>query len=281
MSWQLLVGLTVVLYSVNGLLHRTIMKIEGSDAYAQAVVFTGLSSLIFLIVLLFRGSFQWSISWNQLILLVLAAFASSAGIVFSFKGFKSIGASEHTILLTSTQIWVILGAILFLHETLTVTKLIGAACILSGVVLAEWRRQSFVLNEGAVFVLLAALGFATSNVISYFIVRNFDVLSYLLSICVFVTSILIISRPRIFMQIRFYFKPKRALNIVATSTGSALANIFAFTAYQVGRNALQIGPIMATETLLTVLLAFAILKERDHLLQKIIGSLAALIGTIL
>jgi drug/metabolite transporter (DMT)-like permease len=257
------------------------MKDEISDAYAQAVTFTGLSSIFFLIVLSFRGGFQSSLSWNQLLLFLLAAFISSGGMVFTFKGFKSIGASEHTILLTSTQVWVILGAILFLKENLTITKLIGAAAILFGVVLAEWRKQIFVLNKGAVYVLLAAFCFAASSIISFFIIRNFDVLSYMFYGSIFVTLILVIFKPKIFKKLSFYFKPKRALNIVTTSLNDALANIFGFTAYQVGRNALQIGPIGATQTLLTVLLAIVILKERDHILQKIIGSLAAVIGTLL
>lgn len=36
MSWQLLAGLGVVIYSINGLLHRSIMKDDDSDAHAQA-----------------------------------------------------------------------------------------------------------------------------------------------------------------------------------------------------------------------------------------------------
>jgi len=178
-------------------------------------------------------------------------------------------------------LWVILGAILFLDEELTVTKLAGAAAILFGVVLAEWRTQTFVLNKGAASVLLAAFCFAASSIISFFIIRDFDVLSYMFYGSILVTSILVVFRPRIFKKLSFYFKPKRALNILATSLNDALASFFGFAAYQVGRNALQIGPIGATQTLLTVLLAIAILKERDRMLQKIIGSLAAVTGTIL
>ena len=88
MSWQLLIGLSVVLYSVNGLLHRTIMKDDSSDAYAQAFVFTGLGCLFFLIVLIFRGGFYFSLSWNQILLMILASVLSSLGMVFTFKGFK-------------------------------------------------------------------------------------------------------------------------------------------------------------------------------------------------
>ena len=166
MSWQLLVGLSVLLYSINGLLHRTLMKDESSDAYAQAVTFAGLSGVFFLIILLFRGGFQPWQSWNQLPLFLLAAFLSSMGMICTFKGFKSIGASEHTILLTSSRLWLILGAVLFLKESLTITKLVGTVAILFGVVLAEWNKKTFVLNKGAIFVLLAALFFATSETIS-------------------------------------------------------------------------------------------------------------------
>ena len=98
---------------------------------------------------------------------------------------------------------------------------------------------------------------------------------------VFVTSILVILKPNIIKKISFYFKPKRAINIVLTSANDALANIFGFTAYQIGRNALQIGPIASTQTILTVLLAVVILKERDRMFQRIVGSLSAVTGTTL
>jgi drug/metabolite transporter (DMT)-like permease len=281
MSWQLLVGLSVVLYSVNGLLHRTIMKDDNSDAYAQAVVFTGLVALFFLIILLFHGGFQLPGSWIQSLFMIFGAVFSSIGMVFTFKGFKSIGASEHTILLTSCQLWNMLGAILFLHESFTITKLVGTFAILFGIVLPEWKKQTFKLNSGAVYVLLAAFCFAGSGIISFYIVRSFDVLSYMSYSGIVVTLILVICRPTVIRKFSFYLKPKRAVNIVTTSLNDAAANILGLITYQIGRNALQIGPISAMQTIVIVLLAIIILKERDHILNKIVGSLAAVAGTIL
>ena len=281
MSWQLLIGLSVVLYSVNALLHRTIMRDEQSDAYAQALVFTGLGSVFFLVALLIRGGLELSASWNQLLLVMVAALLSAVGMVLVFEGFRSIGASEHTILLTSAQLWLMLGAVLILNEELTTRKLIGAAAILSGVVIAEWRKRALVLNRGAVCVLLAAFCFAASGTISCFVVRGFDVLSYMFYGSILVTLMLAAFRPRVFRKLSFYFGPKRALNIVTTSFNDALANLLGLTAYQVGRNALQLNPICATQTLLTVLLAIVILKEKDHMTRKIVGGLAGVIGTIL
>lgn len=281
MSWQLLVGLSVVLYSVNGLLHRTLMKNEKSDAYAQAVAFTGLVGLFSLIVLLLRGGFKSPLFVNELPLFLLLALLTAMAMVFGFKGLKLVDASEYAILLTSSKLWLISGAILFLRESFTVTKLLGAIIILFGVVLAEWKKQAFTLNKGAIYVLLAAIFFAAGEILSDFIVRNFDVLSFMVYATFLITTILIVLRPRIIKKLSFYFEPKHALNIIITSVNDGLATFFSFTAYQMGRNALQIGPLMATQTLLTVLLAIIILNERDRVPQKIIGSLAAVIGTIL
>lgn len=281
MSWQLLVALSVLLYSINGLLHRTILKDENSDAYAQAIAFTGLVGLFSLIILLFRSGIQSFPSWNQLPLFLLIAFLVAIAMISVFRGLKTIGASEYAILLTSSRIWLILGAILFLKESFTFTKLLGAAAILSGVVLAEWKGENFVINRGAIFILLAAFLFAVGEILSFYIIRNFDVLSFMVYVSLLVTISLIILKPKKIKKFSFYFKPKHALNIITTSFNDSLANIFGLTAYQIGRNALQIGPLAATQTLVTVLLAMVILKERDFVIQKIVGSLAAVIGTML
>lgn len=281
MSWQLMVALSVLLYSANGLLHRTIMKDENSDGYTQAFAFTLQVSIIFLIAFLFRLHSASLPSLNQLMLFLLTASLSSVGMVFTFMGFKSIGASEHTVLLTSSRLWFMLGSILILHESLTTAKLAGTLAILLGVVLAQWRAKTFVFNKGAVYVLLADLFFGASETISFSIVRNFDVVSYMTHSGLIVTLILFASRPMIIQKLSFYLKPRRALSICATSVNDSLANVFGLVAYQLGKNALQIGPIMATQTLVTVLLAIVILRERDNMAQKIAGSVFAILGTSL
>ena len=281
MSWQILAGLGVLLYSINGLLHRTIMNDNNSDAYAQAFAFTSLISVFFFITQIFRGGFETFPSWNQVLLFLLTAILSSIGMVLTFKGFKTIGASEHTILLTSSKLWLMLGAVLLLRESLTAAKLFGTLAILSGVLITEWRGRTFVMNKGAVYVLMAACFFAFSETVSFFIVRNFDVLSYMFYSSILVSFLLIIFRPGVVKRMSFYYQRKRALNIVATSFNDALANILGLMAYQIGGNALQIGPIMATQTMLTVMLAWVILKENDYLGRKIMGSIAAVAGTIL
>jgi len=89
------------------------MKSAVSDAHAQAIAFTGLTCLFSLIILLLRGGFQSYLAWNQIPLFLLVALLSAMGMIFTFKGFKNVDASEHAILLTSSRIWSILGATFF------------------------------------------------------------------------------------------------------------------------------------------------------------------------
>jgi len=85
----------------------------------------------------------------------------------------------------------------------------------------------------------------------------------------------------LFNKLSFYAKPKNLSNIVIVSINDTLASLFLFNAYQLGRNALQIGPLMATQTIVTVVLALIFLKETDNIYQKITGALIAVLGTIL
>ena len=281
MSWQILIGISVILGSINSLLHRGLLKNENSDAYAQSVVFTFLVGIFSLIILKVSGRHLSVLSGEQLPIFIAVALISPLVFIFMFKGFKLIGASEHSMLLTSSRVWAILGAILFLKESPSITKLLGALLIIFGVILTQWKKEKLKLNHGAIFVLLAAFFIGVAQTLAYFLLRNFDVLSFMVYNSLAATVLLFIFKPKIVKKFKFYFKIKNLVNILFSSLNDGLANIFTFLAYQIGRNALQIGPLGATQIPLTVILAIIFLGERDRLNQKVFGSLAALAGSVL
>ena len=133
MTWQILVGLAILLYSVNGLLHRILMKDDNSDPNAQALMFTTLVGLFGVVIVLFQGGFKSFTTLSQLPYFVLISLLVTAGSIYAFKGFKYVEASEHTILLTSSKLWSLAGAVLFLGESLTIRKLLAGILIVAGV----------------------------------------------------------------------------------------------------------------------------------------------------
>ncbi len=282
MTWQILVSLSVLLYSINGLFHRILMKDNDSDPKAQAFMFTTLVGLFGLLIAFFQGGLKSYLSISQLPYFLLIASLITIGSIYAFKGFKYIEASEHTILLTSSKVWSFIGAIIFLGESFTLRKLLASILIIAGVMLVEWRpKQNFTINRGALYVLIAAIAYAAGEILSFYVLRDFDSTSFLIY-CSFLSSIIILAMNRNLLQkLAFYAKPKNLGNIVLVSINDALATLFLFNAYQLGRNALQIGPLMATQTIVTVILAMIFLKETDNLAQKILGALITVIGTIM
>lgn len=281
MTWQLLVGISVLLFSVNGLFHRVLMKDDKSDEYAQTIMFYGLGGVFAFIISLFRGGFHYQISVSQIPLFLLLTVFATLGPVLAFKALKQIEASESSILLSSIRLWVVLGAFLLLREAFSLQKVIGTVIILSGIAVAQWKKQNFTFNAGAIYALTAAFSYAVAEIISFYILRNFDAPSFSVYGSLLPVFALLIIKPQTVKKLAFYFKPKYTLNISLVSVNDSLATIFLYFAYQMGRNAAQISPIMATQTILSVLLAIVILKENKNIINKIIGATLAVVGTIL
>lgn len=281
MSWQWLIGLSVLLFSVNGLLHRVLMKTDESDPYVQTVIFTGLVGLFGLVIVLLRGGFKSTISLDQLPIFGLIAGLSAVGGVFTFKGFKFIEASEHTILLTTSRFWLVMGAIVILGEALNLRRFMGTGMIILGVIIVEYRKKKFVINRGALYVLVAAACYAMAEIFSFYILRSFDSTTFLVYAALFIVVAMLILRPGTIRKFSFYTQPKTLANVLVVAINDTIANLCVFGAYQVGRNALQIGPLMATQTIVTVLLALLILRETSNMPQKLLGAIVAVFGTVL
>lgn len=281
MSWQLFITLSVVLFSLNNLFHRVLMKEEKSDPYIQTIMFYGLGGIFAFFVSLLRGGFHYQVTYHQIPSFLLLTIFATAAPVLGFKALKMIDASDFNILLSAQRLWVVLGAFLFLNEVFSLQKLTGMIIILIGITLAQWKRQHFITGKGIVFVLLASFFYAVSEIIAFNILRNFDAASFSVYNCLLPVLALIIIAPKTLRKAAFYLKPKNALNISAVSVNDTLATIFMFLAYQTGRNAAQISPILATQTIISVILAIIILKERNNWINKLTGAIIAVTGVIL
>lgn len=66
--------------------------------------------------------------------------------------------------------------------------------------------------------------------------------------------------------------------IVVLSLIDIVGTLSVYMAYQVGRNAAQIGPLMGTITIVSVLIAIIFLKERDNMRNKLLGALIVVVG---
>lgn len=203
-----------------------------------------------------------------------------AGNVLIFKSLKIVEASEFTIVFTTRSLWTILAAVVFLGESFSSTRLVGTGLILSSVALVSWQK-GLKLSHGTLISLLAALSFGLAFVNDAFMIRNFDVPSYLAFAFIIPALAVWAVTPNSTSKIKTMLTKDFMVKLGILGILYAVSAITIFLAYQIGRNAAQIAPLNQTATIVTVVLAIVFLKEKAQLARKIIGAALSFIGVVL
>jgi drug/metabolite transporter (DMT)-like permease len=281
MSWWALALIGILVFSPKGVLYRVLMKDAESDPYAQSVVFFGLGGTLALLFSLFHRGFQVQVTPRQLLLFVPLTVCATVGPVLLFKAYQRIDASEIAILQSSQKLWGVLGAFLFLQEPFSAKRTLGTLVVVVGIAITLWKGQRFQVNEGVALVLVATLFYAGMDLVSYYIVRDFDALSLIVYVCYLPVVTLLVLRPRTVRKIPYYFKLKYALGVSALALCDTVGTLCFFFAYQVGRNAAQIVPLAGLITVNSVWLGILFLRERANIPNKVIGALVTVVGALL
>jgi drug/metabolite transporter (DMT)-like permease len=280
-SWLVLTLVGILVFSPKSLLYRVLMKDDQSDPYAQSVVFFGLGGTLALLFSLFRGGFQYQITSRHLLLFLPLTVCATVGPVLLFKAYQRIDASEIAILQSSQKLWSVLGAFLFLREPFSANKVLGTLVVVAGIAITLWRRKRFQVNEGIALVLVATLFYAGMDLVSYYIVRDFDPISLIVYVCYLPVVTLLLLRPQTVKRIPYYFEPKYALGVSVLALCDTVGTLCFFYAYQAGRNAAQIVPLAGLITINSVWLGIIFLGERTNIPNKVIGALVTVVGAVL
>lgn len=280
MNWQLLLAISVFTYAVSVLLQRILLKDDKSDPIAYSVVFQLVVGLVILAYALIKG-FSVPNLYPILPNLILMTFLYGVGNVLIFKSLKAGEASEFTIVFATKVFWTIAAAILFLGEAFSLRQGVGTLLIMASVILLSWKDRRFKLSKGGLFGLGAALCFGLAFANDAFILRNFDVPSYL-AIAFIVPALMVwLFNPRAARKMLPLLEKPMLKRLMILAILYAVSSITIFLAYQVGRNAAQIAPLNQTSTIVTVLLAIVFLQEKNDLLKKIAGAVISVLGVIL
>lgn len=257
------------------------MKGDKSDSRAQTIVFLGIGGIIAIFIALFQGKLQIIfpvfLIWNFILLVIL----STPAYLLSYRSYQLIGASEVVLFLSTGRLWNVVGATLFLHESITAIKVLGAVIILIGIGIVLYDKKRFIFNKGVIFALLAAFLFGMSDINGFYILQKINAPSFLIYAELLPVIALLFIQPKIVKKLTYYFKKENVIKVVALALFDVFGTLALFLAYQTGGKASVIGPLSSTRVLITVVLAMLIFKERNNITNKIIGAVVTIIGVIL
>jgi drug/metabolite transporter (DMT)-like permease len=280
MSWQILLAISVITYSLSVLLQRVLLKNDKSDPVAYSIIFQLMTGIIIGIYATFNGF----ITPNLIPLipnLILMTILYGAGNVFIFSALKIIDASEFTIVFAARALLSIIGAIIFLKENFSSQQVIGTILIISSVALVSWKKHKFSFSKGFIFSVLAATFFGLAFINDAFIINNFNVPSYLTLAFILPSLAVWAIYPKSTVKMKPLLERGTLLKLGLLGVFYAISSVTIFLAYQTGKNAAQIAPLSQMATILTVVLSVIFLKERTDLLRKLLGAIISFIGVIL
>jgi len=282
MSWQLLITISVLLYSFSFIIQKILLKGEKSEPISFCVFFQiGVSIVIGILVFIIQGKIPIpdlsKITWSLLVMTILYAAAN----ISIFKSLKTIEASKFTVIFSSKTLFAILGSSFIFKEILTSTQWIGAALILIGVGIVTLKNFTRRFNKGDLLALLAAVFFGLANTNDRFLVNFFDPYSYVAIGFLLPGLVIALFYPKKLKNIKIYLKKNYLYKMTILCLLYGFSSVAFFAALQTTTNSSQLFSINSFGAILTVILSILILGEKDRSFQKILGVVVSVVGLFL
>lgn len=281
MSWQLLILLSVLTYSVSVLLQRVLVREDKTDPVAFAITF---QVIVGIIVGIFSYLTQdMSIPslrpiWGNFVLM-LALY--SAGNIFLFTALQKIEASKFTIFFSSRALVTVFASSVFLGEKLNIGQWVGAACIFAGIYLVTGKISRVNFSKFELFAFCAAVAFGLANTNDRILLKSFHVYPYVFLGFLLPSILMTIAYPSSVKHMNNFFGKKIFWKLLVLCSIYATGALLFFVALQKAPNSSQVATINLTSVIVIVLLSIIFLKEHTDWLKKIIGAVLSFIGLLL
>ncbi len=284
MSWVVLVLFSNVAFALGSLTSRLLMKDGEGDPVAYGFVSQLIVAILATIVAAATSTIDFSPLLPYIPLLVLMSITYALVNLFLYNSYQYADVATVNILLTTRAIWTVLFAVLFLGESITASVIAGTALVIAGIVVIFYRKgqNKFEFNKGTLFALATAFCFGAGFVIDAYVLQktNIDPRSYTIVSFGLPAFTLLLFRPKSIKNVALFADPIRLRNIAFNGLfyGSSVLGIY--FAYSISNNAAQIGPLGQTSVLFSIALAYIFLKERDNVVQKLLGSILVIAGAL-
>lgn len=281
MSWQILIGISVITFSVSTVLQKVLLKDRGVSPIAFSIFFQILTgTFITLTGLLF---FDMGVSFTNPKIFLNLISSIIIYVIYNvsvYRAIQQLEASRFAIIFSVRVFFVILVSSLALGETLSGRQLVGTLLIFVAVVLTNFQRSKLKLGRGELFALVAALciGFANPN--DSYILKNMNLYPYLSFAFIVIGVFTAFIYPKEIGNIRTFLDKKMLSLMILTCLIFAASSITFYMALQIGNNTAKIVSVNLTSVLITTVLAIIFLKETDGWIKKLAGAVLSFVGLL-
>lgn len=189
---------------------------------------------------------------------------------------KHVEASELTPVMQSGMIFGFAASIIFLQEAVTFKKIIGAAIILTAVLLVSLNKK-FTVHKYTLAAVAISASLSIAGVIDKLASPNYPLFFYTMLIWLIPLPFIALptTRDQVWTTIR-----QSSWQIPVLASLNALSLVLLVKALQLGE-ASRVIPVMGMTPILAVLGGIIILNERNNWQSKVIAGILATLGVLI
>lgn len=249
------------------------------STFIRTIVIT----LFLFVVVLFKGNLNdiFSLDKKTILFLILSGLSNTLLWICYFKALDLGTVSKVTPIDKTSIILTLILSSIFLHEKITIIKVLSIIFILTGTFLTiEKENEDSKDNKWILYAILTAIFTSTTTVISKVGIDNTNtsLITFLRTIIVLILLTIIILFKKKFKDIKKLNK-KNYLFIILSGISTSLSWLFYFTSLSLGE-ASVVFPIEKLSLVVSILASTIFLKEKLNK-KQILGIIIIVIGTSL
>lgn len=278
MNWIFFAFIPAFLFTIYNLLSRVI-SVKSKNPRVFSVVYSFVGSAVIFPFLIFQLNSIKYVPSSIILLTIIGTIVYGIFDRFQFFASRDIEASTLAIIFRITPIATLIASVVFLDEKATLEKILGTVLIIIGNIIVIAGYKGIKFNRGFLFALIASvsLGFAYTidkKASAYYPLVAYSFIQYFFppvyNLLIPPLSLKIIRDEVVGASWRIW-----AMGVVGVAGYTSL--IYAFSKADVSR----VVPISTTSSILTVIAGTIILREKSHIMRKIIAVLVAFVGVVL
>lgn len=277
--WTLYVALYIVIFIIHTQLYKVALR-SSRDPSALTINMFLIADLTALILSWFIGDYRFPTDRRLYAVPVIAGILYGITDLINARVRQAIEASTFSVLSQISTVFVIVIGVVFMGETPSVYKSLGALCIVAGNLLIFYRKGKSKFNKPVGLGLVASLIFAVALSLDVGISGYFNIAFYkALTVSVSLIAMVIVGRIRP-QRLIIEFKATNVPLMAALGILQGAMLVTQITAYNTGEIAV-VAPLCALTVIGNVIVGYLFLKERDNLGKKLIAAIGTIIGAAL
>ena len=193
---------------------------------------------------------------------------------------SGLETSTFSMLKQLSTAFMFFAGLIFLKEPFILNKFIGSMLIIFSNVFIFYKKGKFKLNKYIYLAILANIVYSIALFLSVNISDQFNTPLYV-SITTLIPALLILLVERIKIKdLKDEFNNGNKKAIITTGITWGISIFLSYRAYQLG-NVTIVAPLCALTVMLSVIVGYLFLKEKDNMIKKVISAVLILISIIL